>query len=230
MAGKLTALMLTTILALAAADARAIEKLTIGNTKTVVRTVTGTLEGDLRRLHLRDDVYHNEIIKTGARSATEIIFVDETRILIGPNAQMTLDRFFFDPDPNRAAFVMTAIKGVFRFASGTLPKQSYEIRTPSATIGIRGTVLTIVALPLLSGGRADVFAVNITVESGEAEVVNCLGERVVLSRPGSSTTISGAPGGGCSAPSPPAAQPARFAALVSGMENLLKARRSPTGR
>ncbi len=81
---------------------------------------------------------------------------------------MTLDRFVFDTDPNKAAFVMTAARGALRFVSGKMPKKSYVIHTPSATIGIRGTILTIVTLPLESMGRIGVFAVNITVEKGEA--------------------------------------------------------------
>lgn len=215
MVGTIKALVLAVALAVAGVTAHAIEKVTVGNTKTVVRTVTGTLDEDKRRLELRDDVYHNEMIETQAASATQIIFLDETTLTLGPNARMTLDRFVFDPDPKKAAFVMTAVKGAFRFVSGKLPKKSYVIHTPSATIGIRGTILTIVVLPFTRYGGNEEFVVNITVERGTAEVVNCLGERVILDHPGMSTTISGRIGGRCSAPSPPGVQPARFASYLS---------------
>ncbi len=227
---RLTVLVSTAVFLIAGAPALAIEKTTIGNAKTVVRTVTGSFEGDLRQLTLRDDVYHNELIETGKMSATELIFLDETRLTIGPNARMTLDRFVFDPDPKKAAFVMTATKGVFRFVTGKLPKQSYRIHTPAATIGIRGTIFTIVALPLASFARDGRIAVNITVEEGEAEVTNCLGARVVLNRPGMSTTISGAAGGSCSAPTRPGVQPARYSIHVERLGFPSRTPKDPTGR
>lgn len=222
MFGNLRLLGIAIVVVIASAAAQAIEKVTVGNTKTVVKTVTGTFEKNLRRLTLRDDVYHNELIKTGIRSATEIIFVDETRLVIGPNSRMTLDRFVFDPDPDRAAFVMTAVRGVFRFASGKLPKKSYLIRTPAATIGIRGTILTIEILPLASKDRGEALVVNITVESGTAVVVNCFGERVVLTGPRSSMTIFRSAAGECSAAKPPPGRPARLSSHVYDLERLLQ--------
>ena len=133
---------------------------------------------------------------------------------------MTLDRFVFDPDPKRAVFLMTAVKGVFRFTSGKLPKKSYLIRTPAATIGIRGTILTIVALPLASKDGGGAFVVNITVESGAAEVVNCFGERVVLAGPRSSMTIFRSATGECSAAKPPPGRSARLGSHVYDRERL----------
>jgi hypothetical protein len=181
----------------------------------VVKTVTGSLEGDLRHLELKDDIYHNEVIETGEESATEIIFLDDTKLTLGANAVLTLDRFVYDPNPSRASFVLTATAGVFRFASGKLPKKSYVIHTPAATIGIRGTIVTIVVLPLGGSGES---AVNITVEDGVVEVVNCVGERVALAGSGASTTVVGRFGGSCSAPTLPGPQPLEFANHVARMD------------
>jgi hypothetical protein len=129
-----------------------------------------------------------------------------------------LDRFVYDPDPGKASFVMTATAGVFRFVSGKLPKESYEIHTPTSTIGIRGTVLSVIVIPGDTEGKP--AKVNVTVEEGVAEITSCLGERVSLVRPGASTTVSMNSDGICSAPTPPGAQPAEFARLLvtSGLE------------
>ncbi len=51
------------LFAVVSSQAMAVEKTTIGNARIVVRTVTGTLESDLRQIQLRDDIYHNEIIR-----------------------------------------------------------------------------------------------------------------------------------------------------------------------
>jgi hypothetical protein len=215
MFSRLAAGAIVGVLAIASVQAHAVEKVTVGNAKVIVKTVTGTFEADLRQINLLDDIYHNEVVETGDASATELVFLDETKLALGPNSSLVLDRFVYDPDPDKASFVMTATAGVFRFVSGKLPKKSYEIHTPTATIGIRGTVLSIVVIP----GNPDKMGigpiVNVTVEQGVAEITSCGGEHVALVRSGQSTTISGTADGTCSAPTLPGPQPSIFATLVS---------------
>ena len=185
----------------------------------MVRTVTGTLESDLRQIKLLDDIYHNEAIETGDDSATEFVFLDETKLALGPNSRMVLDSFVYDPDPSKASFVMTATAGVFRFVSGKIPKTAYEIRTPNATIGIRGTVLSFIVIPGDTEGKPT--KTNVTIEKGVAEITNCSGERVSLVRPNASTTVSMNSDGICSTPTPSGAQAAEFARMLaaSGFES-----------
>lgn len=162
----------------APACAWAKEQLTIGNATVIVKTVTGLYDNDVRRLELRDDVYHNELIKTEDRSATQLIFLDDTTLTLGPNSQIVLDRFVYDPDPSKSTFVITATKGVFRFASGKLPKKSYKINTPAATIGIRGTVLDVAIVPLDGADAAGKVAVEVHLSSGEAYLTTCDGRHL----------------------------------------------------
>jgi hypothetical protein len=197
-------------IAFAGVEARAVEKVTIGNARVIVKTVTGTFEADFRHINLLDDIYHNELIETGKESSTELIFLDE-------NSSLTLDKFVYDPEPGKSSFVMTATAGVFRFVSGKLPKDSYTIHTPTATIGIRGTAFTLVILPGSSSGDGLDLTVNITVEDGVAEITNCRGQHVSLDRSGPSTTITGSADGTCSAPTTPGPQPSEMAALLSGL-------------
>lgn len=158
----------------------AAEQITVGNAKVIVRTVTGAYEGEMRQLQLLDDVYHNELIETEEESATQLVFMDETTITLGPKSSIVLDKFVYDPDPSKAAFVMTATQGVFRFASGKLAKSVYRINTPAATIGIRGTELLISVLPATTPHREPGVAVEVTMESGEAFLTTNAGEVVHL--------------------------------------------------
>ena len=111
----------------------------IGSTTVVVRTVTGTLERDIRTLVVRDRVSQNEVIATEPDAASEIVFEDGTNLTLGPNAKVTLDKFVYDPDPSRGAFFLTLTEGVLRFVTGSLAHQAYSIATPNGTIGVRGT-------------------------------------------------------------------------------------------
>ena len=110
----------------------------IGKTVIVVKTVTGQIEETVRRLVINDGVSQNEIISTESDAASEIVFLDGTKISVGPRARVTLDRFVYDPDPSKCTFFLSVSQGVFRFVTGGMAHQSYEIKTPNGTIGVRG--------------------------------------------------------------------------------------------
>jgi len=178
--------------------AQAVETITVGNANVVVRTVTGTLDTEGRKLALADDVYHNELIETAGDSATEIVFLDQTKLALGPNSSLTLDRVVYDPDPAKSSFVTTATKGVFRFVTGNLPKKSYTVHTPSATIGIRGTVFTLSVQPTVLADGSSATVVEFTLEEGAADIVGCSGKRVSLEQGGLQLTLTKSDSGACS--------------------------------
>lgn len=171
------------------------EKLTVGNANTVVRTVTGLFDADLRQIAMLDDLYHNELIETGDESATEIVFLDETNLSMGPNSTLVLDKFVYDPDPSQASFVVTATQGVFRFATGNLPKKSYEIHTPTATIGIRGTIFNLVLMP--SDEPANQPSMLFWLEEGEATLSGCSEENVTLREANTLAVVTSDGSDGC---------------------------------
>ena len=136
----------------------------IGATSVVVNTVTGTSATTHETAPLRAgiDVFQNETIDTADNSASRVIFQDQTQLSVGPQSSVVLDRFVFDPDPSKSAVAVSIAKGVARFSTGLLPKQDYALSTPSAQIGIRGTVLTIT----VSAAKAT----TVSVEEGTALV------------------------------------------------------------
>jgi hypothetical protein len=149
----------------------------VGITSVIVKTVTGILEDDVRQLAYQDDIYHNETIETFDESATEITFLDDTLISLGPNSKITLDRFVFDPNPDASSFVATISTGALRFVSGKLPDKAYTIHTPTATIGIRGTIIDLVVERIAGKTGVLVTSVSLTVLDGEAEFVTCDGTK-----------------------------------------------------
>lgn len=153
----------------------------IGAAQLVVNQVTGTLASTHEQAPLRAgiDVFQNETISTGKTSASRVLFQDKTELSVGPQSEVVLDQFVFDPDPSRSRVALSIAKGVARFSSGLLPKQDYELKTPTATIGIRGTLLTITVSPTkvstisVQNGSAFVTAqrVTVTVEAGYSTLV-----------------------------------------------------------
>jgi len=92
---------------------------------------------EFARARLRQRVALADQLRTGPDSHLQIALLDDTKISVGANAQLTIDKFVYDPDGGSLS--VTAAKGALRFMSGTA-KSNRSLRTPAATIGIRGTV------------------------------------------------------------------------------------------
>ena len=111
----------------------------IGIAAMTVNLVTGTVETETNVVNVNDQIFRQEIIETNSVSSTQILFMDETVLSIGPDSRLIMDTMVYDPDANTGKFVVTASRGLFTFVTGSLASESYEINTPTATIGVRGT-------------------------------------------------------------------------------------------
>ncbi len=136
----------------------------IGVAETIENRVSGELPGARRTLRPEADVHLHEIIRTEAQSAARLRFADNSDLRLGPQAQIRLDGVVYSGKPGAA---MQLTKGALRFFSGNGPAGSYQIRTPVATIGLRGTGVGVV----LSGGRA-----YVTLLEGAARVCTPSGQ------------------------------------------------------
>lgn len=92
-----------------------------------------------RVLEVMGPVFMGDRVDTGPAGQAQIKFRDDTRLVVGPNSSMTIDKFVFNDNDTVRNVSMHAAKGAFRFITGTGRKQAYSISTPAATIGIRGT-------------------------------------------------------------------------------------------
>lgn len=157
----------------------------IGDVSVVVQMVHGTLANqDLRRmLTVRDDVYWHELIETERESATEVEFVDGTRLTLGADAKVNLDEFVYGGPPGTDRMVMTVTKGMSRFVTGTMDKAAYEIRAPGAIIGVRGTEFTLVVDP-------DAGTTLCMVHKGEVEIKRPSDGQRVIVQPGEASKAS----------------------------------------
>ena len=83
----------------------------------------------------------NDNVVTG-KGRLRLDFVDDTRVDVTENSRMTIDEFIYDPATKKGSLSMKATLGAVRYASGQIAKNSRQrvnIRTPSATINVRGT-------------------------------------------------------------------------------------------
>jgi opacity protein-like surface antigen len=130
------------LLALGAGVSSAIAE-PIGNAVRVVNKVTGSLDQQQRDLAVGDGVNQNEAIEVAPDALGELKLRDDTKLALGPGARLVLDKFVYDPTPSTGTVSVNLVKGAFRFITGLARKQSYELRTPSASITVRGTIFDV---------------------------------------------------------------------------------------
>jgi hypothetical protein len=82
-------------------------------------------------------------IETDSTGRVGLLFRDDTRIAVGPNSQLTVDAVLMQNDGTARRFAVSATTGAFRFISGRSGTSAYEISTPTATLGIRGTTFDV---------------------------------------------------------------------------------------
>ena len=103
-----------------------------------VVAVGGSPTGSGRPLSAGSPVYENDRLVTG-KGNIQIIFIDDTKLVVGPNSSLVVDRFLLKGGKSAQKFSVNALRGTFRFITGDMAKKAYDIQTASATIGIRGT-------------------------------------------------------------------------------------------
>jgi FecR protein len=139
---------------------------TIGSAVTIVNLVTAQLNNDQRKLASGDDVRQQELIEVAADGHGDLMLRDDTKLALGPGARLLLDQFVYNPDISGGAIVLDLVRGAFRFITGVAAKPAYVIRTPTASITVRGTIFDVyvqesgVAWLLLIEGAVQVCAEN----------------------------------------------------------------------
>ncbi len=156
-AGYLRLALVPLALALAVATGSAHAATNIG----VAAAVKNDVKGAGGTIGVGSKVFQNEVVTTGAESLAQLLFLDETSLSIGPKSQVKLDTFVFNPSRGAGNVVFSATKGAFRFITGSQDPHNYTIKTPVATIGVRGTIVDCF---IVAGGLACI------VEEGSAIV------------------------------------------------------------
>ena len=93
----------------------------------------------IRTLAIDSQVITGDVIITGSTGKVQIELPDQTRIVIGPNSQMVINKLLFRRNDKARRVRLKAIAGTFRLITGNSPKRAFSVRTPTATMAVRGT-------------------------------------------------------------------------------------------
>ncbi|MEY3220764.1 MAG: hypothetical protein RIT27_2121 [Pseudomonadota bacterium] len=99
--------------------------------------------GQERALNIGDPVYLFDTVSTGSKTYLKITLKDGTVFQLGPQSKASLEAYEFDSSKVGGKFESSIFTGIFRFISGAIADKNEGIhtvlKTPSATIGIRGS-------------------------------------------------------------------------------------------
>ena len=140
----------------------------------VASAVKNQVQGRTGALAVGSSVFANERIKTGDAASAQFMFVDKTVVSMGPKAELLLDKYVYNPNRGSGQVVVNAVQGSMRFVTGAQNPTNYSIKTPVATLGIRGTIvdLSISSIETFIGVQEGTLVVRllngteITVQAG----------------------------------------------------------------
>ncbi|GAB3458909.1 FecR family protein [Insolitispirillum peregrinum] len=170
LAGAITAMM---VLMGAQAEARQV----VGTVDRIQGTASALYNAEERPLAVGAEVYQDDALNTGADARLQVTLIDGSQLTLGENAGMLVSDLIVAPDARPRGPVMSLLKGVFALSAART--KGAEIKTPVATIGIRGTQLW---------GGPLAGALDVLLLEGKIDVTTPAGQ-VVLDQPGQGTVV-----------------------------------------
>ena len=122
------------------------EPLAIGKAKIVSGKVIVIRGAAKTQVKVNDVLNEHDVFETSADGSVGITFTDNTSFSIGPNSNVAIDTYFFDPKNLKGNLLAKLKKGTMMVRTGELTRQqpgSVQIKTPRTVLGVRGTTFVV---------------------------------------------------------------------------------------
>ena len=126
-----------------------------------------------RVVYVGNAVTFGERFRTDNTGVIHILFMDRSSMTLGPNSELVIDEFVFHPETQQGSISVNLLKGSLRAVGGFISKfitpqgrSAAQLRTPTATIGIRGGITLVDAQEdstrsmFLFGEHMQIFSLN----------------------------------------------------------------------
>ena len=129
---------------------------------------------------ISSDIFSFDDVRTG-NGRLAIQFLDDSVVKLTEHSKLVIDEFIYDPDPSKSKLALNMASGTARFITGKLGrinKENISIKTPTASIGIRGTDFTATVDEL---GRSLIILLPNAdgTSSGEITVTTAMGVEIL---------------------------------------------------
>ena len=93
-----------------------------------------------KQLSIGKNIFYSERINTTASGLVQVLLLDGSTFTVGPNSDLVIDKFVYDPKKKTGEMIATFSKGTMRFIGGKLSKNDggVTVKTPSGALAIRG--------------------------------------------------------------------------------------------
>ena len=142
---KTTILVLSLIL-LSISPAAALPPEAIGHIQTLKGAASILRDNNTVPVAMGVPVYRGDTIRTAKTGSVGIVLADDTTFSLGPDSEIVLKDYLFNPKEGKFAIIARMVKGTFTYLSGIIGKlspNSIHLEIPDATIAVRGTRLLI---------------------------------------------------------------------------------------
>ena len=143
----------------------------VGTAAAVNPSAQARGQSGARTIIIGQSIVHRERIQTTSAGSVQLLFIDKTSMTIGPNSDLAIDEYVFDPQSNTGKLSATLAKGVMRFVGGQVSHTgSAQIATPNGVVGIRGGVGIIGTHQVFIGfgqGTVTSGSSSVTLDAGE---------------------------------------------------------------
>lgn len=114
----------------------------IGYVKTISdQTVIDKADGAVKAV-LGSAVKTGDVFKTDENGAVGLTLKDNTMLSIGPNTELKIEAYHFEPQQDKLELSASLVKGTLHYISGVIAKlkpEAVTLKTPTGVIAVRGT-------------------------------------------------------------------------------------------
>jgi hypothetical protein len=146
MSGLLRSAGVLAIVLSAAAPVSAQQAVPAGHIKTVSGTAFVVRGHGTAPARAGDAIFASDTLRTSGDGAVGVTLRDDTRLSLGPNSEVRVDRYVYSPGEGGLGMVLKFIRGAAVYVSGRMAKlapDSIRLEAPSAIVGVRGTTVAI---------------------------------------------------------------------------------------
>jgi hypothetical protein len=117
-----------------------------GGASGVVTAVApgGQVTGNNDVVVVGSSILPGQRLRTNATGVLHVLFMDQSALTLGPNSELTIDEFTFDPATRQGQIRLGLAKGVLRVVGGQISKSNAtQITTPHGKIEILGGITVV---------------------------------------------------------------------------------------
>lgn len=114
----------------------------IGYVKTVTGEASVTTAGSTVKAAPGTPLQQGSLLRTSAKSSLGITFQDNTLMSFGPDTEVAVDEYLYQPSQGKLKLGTRVGKGTLNYVSGVIAKldpNAVSVKTPTGIIGVRGT-------------------------------------------------------------------------------------------